>query len=137
MNNYCENCGNKLDKEADFCLNCGKRVIKRLTPRKGIYASIETISFVSMILGIIAFLLILLLGYNLNEIKMELINEDIILKLICSNIYTMFSLIPAILSLLISLYSLKKEKTKYGIIGLIISLVTIILSIEVIIFIIK
>ena len=134
MDKYCTNCGNKLNEEADVCLKCGKYIKKQIL-KKGTYNNIKTkeiLSILSMIFGIISFLLIFILALALEEVRSELFYETYAVRFFVSIIYTMFSFIPAIPSLILSVIGLKGEKNVYGTIGLITSLLSLTFSIFII-----
>lgn len=134
MNKYCTNCGNKLNEEADVCLKCGK-YIKKETIKKKTSNNVKTkeiLSILSMIFGILSFLVIFILALALEEVRSELFYETYAVRFFVSIIYTMFSFVPAIPSLILAIISIKGEKNVYGTIGLITSLLSLTFSIFVI-----
>lgn len=134
MNKYCTNCGNKLNEEADVCLKCGKYIKKEIIKKKtsNNAKTKEILSILSMIFGIISFLVIFILALALEEVRSELFYEAYAVRFFVSIIYTMFSFVPAIPSLILAIISIKSEKNVYGTIGLITSLLSITFSIFII-----
>ena len=134
MNKYCTNCVNKLNEEADVCLKCGKYINKEIIKKKtsNNAKTKEILSILSMIFGIISFLVIFILALALEEVRSELFYEAYAVRFFVSIIYTMFSFVPAIPSLILAIISIKSEKNVYGTIGLITSLLSITFSIFII-----
>ena len=134
MNKYCTNCGNKLNEEADVWLKCGKYIKKEIIKKKksNNAKTKEILSILSFIFGIISFLVIFILALALEEVRSELFYEAYAVRFFVSIIYTMFSFVPAIPSLILAIISIKSEKNVYGTIGLITSLLSITFSIFII-----
>lgn len=134
MDKYCTNCGNKLNEEADVCLKCGriiKRNYKTTNLKSGMNAK-EILPILSMVFGIISFFVIFILALALDELRNELFYEEYSVRFFVSIFYTMFSLVPAIPSLIMAIIGIKNEKSVYGTIGLITSLIAIIFCIFVV-----
>lgn len=109
---YCSNCGKELKEGADICLNCGKLVNNQQKKNKNIE---KGLSIASLVLGIISILwtFIMILGYEqaIETIKVEYYyNETIIYVMFYYIGYTLFSLTPSIISLVLGLMSIKKKK---------------------------
>ena len=100
---YCSNCGKELKEGADICLNCGKLVNNQQKKNKNIE---KGLSIASLVLGIISILwtFIMILGYEqaIETIKVEYYyNETIIYVMFYYIGYTLFSLTPSIISLVL------------------------------------
>lgn len=120
---YCTNCGNKLNEEADICIKCGK-FINRVPNTKNSINSGEVFSIVGMILGIFGFLIILLLSLGVDAGRNELMNESLLAKIFAALFIALIPLAPTIPGLVFSIMGTKKKKTMYGIIGLVLSLLS-------------
>ena len=125
---YCSNCGKELKEGADICLNCGKLVNKQQKKNKNIE---KELSIASLVLGIISILwtFIMILGYEqaIETIKVEYYyNETIIYVMFYYIGYTLFSLTPSIISLVLGLMSIKKEKNAMSTAGIILSGITLV-----------
>ncbi len=120
---YCTNCGNKLNEEADICIKCGK-FINRVPNTKNSINSGEVFSIVGMILGIFGFLIILLLSLGVDAGRNELMNESLLVKIFAALFIALIPLAPTIPGLVFSIMGTKKKKTMYGIIGLVLSLLS-------------
>ena len=120
---YCTNCGNKLNEEADICIKCGK-FINRVPNTKNSINSGEVFSIVGMILGIFGFLIILLLSLGVDAGRNELMNESLLVKIFAALFIALIPLAPTIPGLIFSIMGTKKKKTMYGIIGLVLSLLS-------------
>ena len=125
---YCSNCGKELKEGADICLNCGKLVNNQQKKNKNIE---KELSIASLVLGIISILwtFIMILGYEqaIETIKVEYYyNETIIYVMFYYIGYTLFSLTPSIISLVLGLMSIKKEKNAMSTAGIILSGITLV-----------
>ena len=125
---YCSNCGKELKEGADICLNCGKLVNNQQKKNKNIE---KGLSIASLVLGIISILwtFIMILGYEqaIETIKVEYYyNETIIYVMFYYIGYTLFSLTPSIISLVLELMSIKKEKNAMSTAGIILSGITLV-----------
>ena len=120
---YCTNCGNKLNEEADICIKCGK-FINRVPNTKNSINSGEVFSIVGMILGIFGFLIILLLSLGVDAGRNELMNESLLVKIFAALFIALIPLAPTIPGLVFSIMGTKKKKPMYGIIGLVLSLLS-------------
>ena len=125
---YCSNCGKELKEGADICLNCGKLVNNQQKKNKNIE---KGLSIASLVLGIISILwtFIMILGYEqaIETIKVEYYyNETIIYVMFYYIGYTLFSLTPSIISLVLGLMSIKKEKNAMSTAGIILSGITLV-----------
>lgn len=125
---YCSNCGKELKEGADICLNCGKLVNNQQKKNKNIE---KGLSIASLVLGIISILwtFIMMLGYEqaIETIKVEYYyNETIIYVMFYYIGYTLFSLTPSIISLVLGLMSIKKEKNAMSTAGIILSGITLV-----------
>lgn len=120
---YCTNCGNKINEEADICIKCGK-FINRVPNTKNSINSGEVFSIVGMILGIFGFLIILLLSLGVDAGRNELMNESLLVKIFAALFIALIPLAPTIPGLVFSIMGTKKKKTMYGIIGLVLSLLS-------------
>ena len=125
---YCSNCGKELKEGADICLNCGKLVNNQQKKNKNIE---KGLSIASLVLGIISILwtFIMILGYEqaIKTIKVEYYyNETIIYVMFYYIGYTLFSLTPSIISLVLGLMSIKKEKNAMSTAGIILSGITLV-----------
>ena len=125
---YCSKCGKELKEGADICLNCGKLVNNQQKKNKNIE---KGLSIASLVLGIISILwtFIMILGYEqaIETIKVEYYyNETIIYVMFYYIGYTLFSLTPSIISLVLGLMSIKKEKNAMSTAGIILSGITLV-----------
>lgn len=133
MDKYCINCGNKLNEEADVCLKCGRMIKKNnLKKNTNSFKFKEIMPILSMIFGIISFFIIFILALALEEVRSELFYEEYFVRFIVSIFFTMFSLVPAIPSLIMAVIGIKNEKSVYSTIGLITSLISLAFSLFVI-----
>lgn len=120
--NYCPNCGEKLNENADVCIKCGKLVnqlIRTKVPGRGSAVT-------SLIFGIIAItwtlMAILNLDTGLETLVVEYYYESSIVYFVGYYIgFTLFSLTPGIISLVLGLNSYKKQKTGVAKSGIILS----------------
>lgn len=124
MNKYCTNCGNKLDSNADICLKCGKFINKVPNNNKKMTTE-EIFSIVGMVLGIIGFLIMLIFSLGLSEVRYELINEDIFIRLLGTMFFMVIPLSSSIPGLILSIIGERKKKSVYGMVGLISSLLAV------------
>lgn len=133
MNKFCSNCGKELKEDSDVCLNCGVILNgkKNKIPGNGV-------SIAGMILGIIssfwAFMQILSSGnieYSLLNLPRSYIYEtSISFVLITFGLgYTLFSLIPSLVGLPLSIVGFFKQKSGKNIAGIILNSVALIVSI--------
>ena len=152
MGSFCKNCGKELPENADVCLECGKFVgnVETVTNQQQV-ANIAKVkipgngmSIAGMVLGIIAavwsFLKILSLGSIpagldevINEYSME-VSIPFILFFFAFG-YTLFSLIPSLIGLPLSIVGLVKQKTGKNIAGIVLNAVALLLSMSIFIYI--
>ena len=133
MNKFCSNCGKELKEGSDVCLNCGVMLNGKNNKIPG-----NGVSIAGMILGIIsafwAFMQILSSGnieYSLMNLPRSYIYEtSISFVLITFGLgYTLFSLIPSLVGLPLSITGFSKQKSGKNIAGIILNSVALIVSI--------
>lgn len=125
MDKFCTNCGHELKEGADYCLGCGKRLIKNYkVGKKQNYNSKEMLEIIGMILGVVSFFIIFNLDMNIGELIHLFEEEYFITKFFVSIFMSSIPFIPAFIGFIISVISLRKEKSIYGIMGVITSLAT-------------
>ena len=134
MKKYCRNCGKELKTPDEMCISCGHI-------NKNIYNSQEKnkitgngLSIAGMTLGIISssWAAISLLSVSKIDtiINSTYLSNITIVKIPIAIGYTLFSLIPSLVGLPLSVVGFKKHKSSLNIAGLILS--TIALSIAII-----
>ena len=134
MKQKCNYCGKILKEDADVCLNCGKLVeketkveIKTEPKKKKIPGNGKSIA--GMVLGIVSstwvFFEILSLGIVslvLNELLYyNFYTSSAIIKISFAIGYTLFSLVPAIVGLPLSISGYKNMKTGKNISGIVLN----------------
>jgi len=126
MDKYCTNCGHEVNNGADYCLNCGKRLIKNTNIKtiRRRQNSNESLNIIGMVLSIISFLSIFTFSLLIGDIIGLLKGEYFITKLFVSIFWISIFIIPIIIGFVVSIVALKKEKTIYGIVGIITSIVS-------------
>lgn len=130
---YCTNCGKKINEGADICLNCGKFVSKVPNNNTNKNPGI-TIAVIGMVLALLGFVITLIFALLIDSAKYEILGEDLFVKIVFSIMLILISLSPSVPGLILSLIGEKKEKSIYGIIGLIASIISILLNIALFIY---
>ena len=139
MDKYCTNCGNELPEDANACPKCGKFIYKKESQEEfkarsnvsKVKVPGSGMSTAGMVLGIIAgawALLQILSIWNIKPTLMEaldgyenLLNTTSIL-LWFSVGYTLFSLIPSLVGLPLSIAGLLKYKSGKNIAGIVLNI---------------
>ena len=141
MEKFCSHCGKKLKEEADICLNCGVLVNKgENTSQKQLKKKIpgNGISIAGMVLGIVAavwsFFDIMAIGGIPSSLSELQYNTSYYVSLTYLYFwfgigYTLFSLIPSMVGLPLSIVGLKKNKNAKNIVGLILNIIALSVSI--------
>ena len=152
MKNKCEYCGKDLKPEADVCLHCGKLINKDKKNEEIESKNIEEQSvkerqkekipgngksIAGMILGIVSstwvFFEILSLGivsFVLNELLYyNYYASAAIIKISFAIGYTLFSLVPSLVGLPLSISGFTKRKTGKNTAGIILNVIALIISI--------
>ena len=139
MGKYCSNCGSELKENADVCLSCGKMLKKdnvenmqqyNLYTQNGNYNNKPRIpgkgmSIAGMVLGIIATTWALLSLLSISEIEYSVSYYYSISEIIGYIIgFTLFSLTPSIVGLILSICGSRKQKSGVNIAGLILNIIT-------------
>ena len=148
MEKFCANCGKELPENANACPNCGVFVenfeIKEVVQAESVDNNLKVkipgngLSTAGMVLGIIAavwaFMQILSVGsieFAINEmlgVYDDLLNPSFILFWFSFG-YTIFSVIPALIGLPLSIVGLVKHKSGKNIAGVILNAVALLISI--------
>lgn len=139
MDKYCTNCGHELMSGADYCLGCGRRITgnyQRKEIRKNQNFS-GTLEIIGMILGIISFFVIFTFDLGLGDAINSLSDEWLFTRLFVAIFWSSLAFIPAFIGFIISLISIRREKTIYGVIGIITSIVSFTFAVLTIIYLIK
>ncbi len=151
MSKFCSHCGKELKEGADICLNCGVFVDKKEEPiqQNGIQSPKKKIpgnglSIAGMVLGIIAAVWAFFELVGVGEIPSSL-SEIAYTASYYSDLtflyfgfgfgYTLFSLIPSIIGLPLSIAGMKKYKSGKNLAGLILNIIALAISIIMIIYI--
>ena len=147
MNKYCSNCGKELKEGADICLNCGVFVNKNenisMNKQKNKIPG-NGVSIAGMVLGIIAAVWTFLDITSLGGIPSSLSDFSYNTNYYVSSAYlyfwfgigyTLFSLVPSIVGLPLSIVGLKKHKSAKNISGLVLNIIALIISIIIMIYI--
>ena len=139
MAKFCANCGSELKENADVCLSCGKMLKKdnfenmqqyNLYTQNGNYNNKPRIpgkgmSIAGMVLGIIATAWALLSLLSISEIEYSVSYYYSISEIIGYIIgFTLFSLTPSIVGLILSICGYRKQKSGVNIAGLILNIIT-------------
>lgn len=147
MAKFCSNCGKEVNENADVCLNCGvlvnnntinqnnlpdknykqQNLYKEKTPGKGL-------SIAGMVLGIISASWVLIKLLQVGNIKSNLslnifrnFNESFVIGYAIG--FTLFSLIPSVIGLILSIFGMKKQKTGINTSGLLLNIIALCVSI--------
>ena len=112
---YCMNCGNQVDEKAYICVNCGTilekaEVTSRVARRKKKNNNITGI--LSIIFGSLA--VILSFGNFLVDISEVGMYTEIYERLFFALGFTLFAIIPTIISFVLSLVNVKRRSNKVG-----------------------
>ena len=136
MNNFCSNCGNKLKPNDTFCSNCGSPVNNIQAQTYSSKPLGNGITIAGMVLGIIgaSFLLIAILQFNKSEIIQEVwkvtLKNDVKANgtygFIFGIGYTLFSWLPGVIGLPLSISGCKKHKDGRNITGIILNSISIV-----------
>lgn len=127
---YCSNCGKELKEGADVCLNCGKLINYQVTMQKN-KKPIKGLSIASLILGIISILWTFIMIIGIEEAVETLIieykyNETMLYTIFYYIGYTLFSLIPSIISLILGLLDIKKTKNGISLASIILASISLV-----------
>ena len=140
---FCKNCGKELKKEEKFCSNCGKKVEEVIPQTTEAQQSIKIpgngMSIAGMILGILAIVWTFfeLLSFSNISAGVENIIYDTSYYLNYNTMlfwfafgYTLFSLIPALVGLPLSIAGLIKKSSGKNITGLILNSISLLVLIS-------
>lgn len=116
---YCTNCGNKVDENAYICVNCGKILgnnnvsnYSRVARKKNKNSSITGIF--SIITGSLAVILALCCYFvDISEVGMY---TEIYERVFYAIGFTLFAIIPTLISFILALINIKKKSNKIGIV---------------------
>ncbi len=121
---YCKNCGTELKEGADICLGCGT-LLKQENQIEKKETTVSGKSITSLILGVIATLWTLLSLLSIEEAKYAYwfeVGEENVATFIGFYIgYTLLSLTPSIVGLILGLLGLKDKSKGISIAGLVLS----------------
>lgn len=142
MDKFCTNCGKKLNLESDYCLNCGKIIVKnRYLKDKKKQFNFEILGIIGLICGLVAFYISFIFAtftnrvlYEINDILVGVDENLILYKLFFAIFYGLLPLLPSVTGLVLSFVSIKKEKNMYSIIGLVSSLISLVFCIGMIVY---
>lgn len=136
MAKYCSNCGAELKEGADVCLKCGKLLINLDNGDEIVKVKVKApgISIASMILGIVACLIAVLMFFNAGSLIGELYYQSIVYKLSLAVGYTLFVWVPGVVGIFLSISGQKKAKTGIGLAGLLTSIISVALALLIIIY---
>ena len=123
---YCENCGAELKEGADICLKCGKFINTQKKEIKS-YPG-KGISIASLVLGIVASFLALIMLLSLGQAIEDIIvnyyyNESLVFFISYYIGYTLFALTPGILALIFGRKAYKKSKNGMATAGIVLSII--------------
>lgn len=134
MENYCANCGHKLNEEADYCLGCGIKLKKQVKQQKikskkqnNTLEGILSVIFSFISLSLIIFFNLSLSSNSINEISNYLIDYPIYFQILNVIFLNLFAIIPGLIGLILSIDQLKVKKTNCGVIGLTLALSSLII----------
>lgn len=136
MAKFCSNCGKEVNENADVCLKCGVMIKKdniessnnlnynqNITPKVRVPG--KGISIAGMVLGIVATAWALLSLLSISEIEYSVSYYYSISEIIGYIIgFTLFSLTPSIVGLILSICGYRKQKSGVNIAGLILNIIT-------------
>ena len=114
---FCQNCGNKLDENAYVCVHCGVFLKKRSNKKNKINNS--GLAVVSVILGIVAILLSLMLFFH--DISMVGMYTEVYERIFYALDYSITAIMMSLVTLIFALIS---KKESYGSVGLMLSLLS-------------
>lgn len=149
MNKYCSNCGSELKENADVCLGCGRLIKKEnninINQRYDYNSYLENnyisnytkpkipgrgMSIAGMILGIIAASWALISLLSISDVEYLLSYYYSIVDLIGYIIdYTLFSLAPSIIGLVLSICGYRKQKNGQNISGIVLSVIALAIAV--------
>lgn len=145
MAKFCANCGSEINENADICLKCGVLINKDNmnvnsveTYNQNIVAKTKVpgkgLSVAGMVLGIIAAVWVLIKLFQIGNIEADLTLT--IFSYYTSSFvigyaigYTLFSLVPSIIGLILSIVGMKKQKSGINITGLLLNIIALALSV--------
>ena len=146
MTKFCSNCGSEINENADICLNCGVMVNKNNNSNNNNSNSVlsntnynkqkvpgKGLSIAGMVLGIIAAVWALISLISIGNIESELtygfyyVDSSYIIGFAIG--YTLFSLVPSIIGLILSAFGFRKLKSGINITGLILSIIAFVIAI--------
>ncbi|MBR4619102.1 MAG: zinc-ribbon domain-containing protein [Bacilli bacterium] len=146
---FCPQCGSKLEEGAKFCVQCGSKLSGEVSINQTMQEAPKKsngISMASMILGIIAvfwtFSMLLSISKSIPTLQKELLqfttDEERLGAIIGFCIgYTLFSLAPGIISLILGIVGNSKQKNGKAISGIIMGCCAVFTSIACIIYIVS
>lgn len=114
MEKYCQNCGKKLNENADVCLNCGSLISK--------YKKNNRMSITSLFLGAIS--IFMLLGSLEDESLTFYSNNEMFNFLL---MFAVLVLTPAIMGLSFALFQERKKHNEMRIIGIVLNSISLII----------
>lgn len=156
MAKFCANCGSEVNENAAFCLNCGAAlnnsndipnnyVSNQNTQPNYTYSKPKVpgkgLSIAGMVLGIIALVAVLLSLLSVGDIEITLKSSLQYYTSTSSFVigfaigYTLFSLIPSIVGVILSGVGFKKSKNGLNITGLILNGIALVIALIIFIYI--
>lgn len=137
MEKFCTNCGSKLKENADICLNCGI-IINKKYKEKNIKIPGRSMSIAGMILGIVAIFMNLCDLTEVISMILKITSFYSYYESFADSIFDVFLFLGvSITGLVLSVVSRRKTQNGFNIAGLILNLISILLTIILFILILK
>ena len=145
MAKFCSNCGKEVNENADVCLKCGVMIKKdniessnnlnynqNITPKVRVPG--KGMSIAGMVLGIVAvswvFIKLLQIGNIERDLSLNIFSYYTSSAIIGYAIgYTIFSLVPSIIGLVLSTLGMKKHKSNSNVAGVLLNIIALAISV--------